>query len=289
MKIDKEQIKSFIKQIPKKIWQWIKDVYELPHSGKYLLLSIILLIVFLLLTFPYDFLILKKIYDLEGRSFKSIDLPLFNFSIIGDTVIERPTIILNSNDEITCEKTTISTPNPISFLLSKKIKSNFSINLLKYVLKDSELLITIHQGNIEFSLDKQTNMPTSGSLQTEAINIVMRPVNIPIPTNAGPIPFKRDSIIINTQGVDGTITNSTLKFDNFKFTGDITAEISGSIGLSNKKLDLTIYIDTDIKEFEPYKDLLQAKYISNDRIGIRIGGTIDKPDPRLIEKGKDEN
>ena len=288
MKIDKEQIKSFIKQIPKKIWQWIKNVYELPHSGKYLFLSMILLIVFLLLTFPYDFLILKKIYDLEGKSFKSIDLPVFNFSIIGDTVIERPTIILNNNDEITCEKTTIATPNPISLLLNKKIKSNFSITLLKYILKDAEVLITIHQGNVELSLDKQSNMPTTGSLQTEVINIVMRPVNISIPTDFGPILFKKDSIIINSQGIDCTITNGVLKFDNFKFTGDITAEISGSLGLINKKLDLTISIDTDIKEFEPYKDLL-TKYIKNDRITIRIGGTIDKPDPRLIEKGKDEN
>jgi hypothetical protein len=150
-------------------------------------------------------------------------------------------------------------------------------------------LITIHQGNIELSLDKQTYMPTTGSLQTEAINIVMRPVNIPIPTNFGSMLLKRDSIIINSQGIDCTIINDVLKFDNFKFTGDITAEISGSIGLINKKLDLTIYIDTDIKEFEPYKDLLHAKYIINDRIGIRISGTIDKPDPKLVEKGKDEN
>ena len=289
MKIDKEHIKSFVKDIPKKIWLGIKNIYELPHSGKYLLLSMFLLILFLLLTFPYDLLILKKINELERKDFKSIDLPVFKFSIIGNTEIENPTIILNNGDEITLEKATIATPNPISFLLSKKIKSNFLVNFLKYTWKDSEL-ITTFGGNTELFLDKQTYALTNGSLQTESIDIKIRPVNISIPTNFGPVLLKRDSITINIkEGINCKITNGVLKFDKIESSGDITAEISGTINLTNKKLDLTIYIDTDVKELEPYKDLLYSKYIKNNRIGIKIGGGADKPEPTLIEKGKDEN
>jgi len=288
MKIDKEQIKLFIKQIPSKIWQGLKTVYGLPHSKKYMLLSLLLILFFIVLTFPYDFLILKKIYDLEGRSVKSIDLPEFKFSIIGNTVIQNPTIVLNNDDEITCKNATISTPNPISFLLNKKIESNLSISLLKYSLKDSEVLVTINHGSVELSLDKQTYIPTAGTLKTEDIDIIMKSISIPIPTSIGLVTLKKDFRVLNSKGIDSIISNGTLKIDKFELTGDIVAEITGSIGLINKKLDLTISIDTDIKELAPYRDLL-TKYIKNDSITIRVGGTIDKPDARLIEKGKDEN
>jgi len=285
MKIDKDQIKSFIKQIPSKIWQGIKNVYTLPHSGKYMLLSLFLLIIFLVITFPYNFLILKKIYALEGNSIKSIELPVFSFSIIGDTVIEKPIIILNNSNEITCERATISTPNPVSFLLSKKIKSNFSINLLKLNLKDSEVICDFH-GNVELSLDKKTYMPTDGKLQIGGINIVLKSVAITIP-NIG-LQIKQDSRIINCQGIDSTLTNGVLRFDKFELKGDIAAEISGSVALTNKKLDLIISIDTDNKELEPFKDLL-TKYIKNDRITLKVGATTEKPEIIPVEKDKNEN
>ena len=289
MKIDKEQIKAFITQLPYKIWQGIKTVYELPHSGKYILLSILLIIIFLFITFPYDLFILKKIYGLEGKSLQSISLPVFKFSILGDTVIENPAIILSNGDEITCKKTTIATPNPISLLLSKKIKSDFTVDLLKFCWKDSELLASFG-GNIDLSLDKQTNMPVSGSVQTEAINVVLKHIKIPITTQFGPINIERDSIIINSEkGIDAAITNGVLKFDKFNTTGSIESEISGSINLSSKKLDLTIEIDTDNKEFEQYKDFIPSKFVKNDRITLKVDGTIDKPDPKLIEKDKNEN
>ena len=287
--MNKEQIKSFIKQIPKKIWQGLKTVYAQPHSKKYLLLSLFLIMIFLFLTFPYDLLILKKIYDQEGRSFKSIDLPVFEFSIIGDTVIKNPIIMLNNGNEITCKEATISTPNPISFLLNNKIESNFTLTLLKYALKDSEVIIDLNGGRVELSLDKQTNMPTNGSFKTEAINIVMKSFSIPISTQMGLVSLKKDlRIITSKEGIECIISNGTLRIDKFELTGDIIAKISGSIGLVNKKFDLTIVIDADTKELDPYRDLL-TKYIINDSLTIKIGGTIDKPEPSIIEKGKNEN
>ena len=289
MKIDKEQIKSFIKQLPYKMWQGIKTVYGLPHSGKYILLSILLIIIFLLITFPYDLFILKKIYGLERRSLQSISLPVFKFSIFGDTVIENPAIILNNGDEITCEKTTIATPNPISLLLSKKIKSHFTIDLLKFYWKESELLITSSHGNFELYLDKQTYMPTSGSIQIGVINTVLKHIKIPIKTQLGPIHIERDSIIINSEKIECTIANSILKINKFETKGDIASEISGSINLLSKKLDLTIEIDIDNEEFRKYRDFIPSKFVKNDRITLKVDGTTDKPDPNLIEKNKDEN
>jgi len=282
MKINKEQIKSFIKQIPEKTWQGIKNIYELPHSGKYFFLSIVLIIFFLFLTFPYGSLILKRIYALEGeKTFKSINLPVFKFSIIGKTEIENPAIILNNGNEIFGRKISIANPNPISLLLSKKIKSNFSVNQLKYAWKESELLITFHQGNMELSLDK-TYTPTSGSLQIEAIDITLRGITIPIPTQLGPMLLKFDQKNVEIKSVDCKITNGVLKFDKIESSKDIVAEISGTISLINKRLDLTIYIDTDIQELEVYKSSL-TRYIKNDRLGIQIRGTLDNPESTLIE------
>jgi len=293
MKIDKEQIKALILNLPAKLKEFFKILYALPHSGKYFLLSVFLFIFFLIGTFPYDFLIKKKIYGLEGKLFRSIDISGFDFSIFGETYFDNLIIVLNSNNEITCKKSILSVAlNPVTLLIKNKLKSDFQFDALKYSSKDLELMSNIN-GNVDLTLDKQTNIPKDGPIRIILSDTILKLNDLKIPGPMGPLPLKIESINILSGNIDSIITNGTIKINTFKLTGsDISCDITGFLELSNiinnSKIDLTINIDSESAVLDQYKDILTS-FIKNNILSLRIKGTIAKPELTLNNTEKNEN
>ena len=293
MKINKEQLKAWIISLPSKCRLFIKTVYELPHSGKYILLSVFLFIFFLMVTFPYDFLIKKKLYSLEGQSFRSIDLSGFDFSVFGETYFDSFIIVLNNSNEISCKNSILNvTLNPFTLFVKNRLKSDFQFDSLKYSSRDSEYTFNIN-GNIDLILDKQTSVPKNGQIKIILSDSIIKLTNISIPGPMGPLPLKIDSITIQNGNIDSLITNGILKFNSFKLTGnDITCDVTGNIELSNifnnSKLDLNVNIDSESAVLDQYKDIL-ISYIRNNILSLKIRGTVSKPELTLLKAEKNEN
>lgn len=290
MKIHKEQIIAVIKNLPGRIKQFGRIIYDLPHSGKYFILSVVLLLLFLVMTFPYDFLIKKKIYSLEGKTFRSIEMSGFDFSIFSETYIDNLIIVLNNNNEVTCKNAIINlTLNPVTLFVNNKLKSDFQFDSLKYTGKDVELLFNIN-GNMDLILDKQSGLPKDGPIKIIISDSIIKPGEINIPARMGPLPLKIDSINIQSGNIDSIMTNGTLKFNTFKLTGsDLTCDISGQIELTgNSRMDLVVNIDSESALLEQYNDLL-ASVIKNNMLSLRIKGTLSKPEVTLNNPEKDEN
>lgn len=282
MKINKEHIITVIRNLPVRIKGFIKTIYDLPYSGRYLLLSMFLFLFFLIITFPYDFLIKKKIYGLEGKSFRSIELNGFDFSIFGETYFDNLTIVLNNSNEITCKNSILNISlNPVTLLLNKKLKSDFQFDSLKYISKDFEIMFNLN-GNINIAFDKQSGIPQNGSIKIILSDSIIKLNDLSIPGPMGPLPLKIESINIQSGNIDSIITNGTLKFNTFKLTGsDMSCDITGFVELSNitnnSKLDLLIDIDSESSVLDQYKDLLTSS-IKNNILSLRIKGTIAKPE-----------
>ncbi len=293
MNINKEHITALIKNFPLKVKQFLKTIYDLPHSGKYILLSIFLLIFFLIITFPYDFLIKKKIYALEGKSFRSIDINNFDFSIFGETYIDNLAIILNNSNEISCKNSILNIAlNPVTLFMNNELKSDFQFDSLKYVSKDFEILFNLN-GNVDIIFDKQNGQPKNGPIKIIMSDSVIKLNNISIPGPMGPLPLKIESVNIESGNIDAMITNSTLKINTFKLTGsDISCDITGLIELSNisnnSRLDLIISIDSESAVLDQYKDILTS-FIKNNILSLRVKGTFAKPELTINSTGKNEN
>lgn len=293
MKIDIELLKAKITDLPAKIRQVLKTIYDLPHSGKYLIASFFLFIFFLIATFPYDFLIKKKIYELEGKSFRSIDISGFDFSIFGETYFDNLIIVLNNGNEVTCKNSILNIAlNPVTLLIKNKLKSDFQFDSLRYSTSDFECILNVN-GNMDLIIDSQSSLPKDGPVRIIISDSIIKLNDISIPSAMGPLNLKMDSISIQSGNIDSVISNKTLKFNTFKLSGnDISCDITGFIELSdltaNSKLDLTVSIDSESAVLDQYKDIL-ASYIKNSILSLRIRGTLAKPELMLIGAGKNEN
>jgi len=289
MKISKEHIISGIKNLPAKLKELFKTLQSFPHSGKYLLISFCLILFFLIITFPYDFLIKKKIFELEGKSFKSIEITGFEFSIFGETYIKNLVIVLNNNNEISCKNSILNLSiNPV-VLIKNSLKSDFQFDSLKYISREFEFTFNIN-GNINLTLDKQSGIPKDGTVKIILSDSNIRLNNLSIPGPMGPLPIKIESINIQSGNINTTVTNGILKFNSFKLTGtDISCEMSGVIELlNNSKLDLVVNIDSESAVLDQYKEILTS-YIKNNILSLRIKGTMAKPELALISAVKNEN
>jgi hypothetical protein len=293
MKINQENIKTVIINIPVKIKQITKTIYGLPHSGKYLLLSLLFFILFMIITFPFDFLIKKKIYSFEGKLFRSIDISGFDFSIFGETYLDNFLIVLNNSNEISCKNSILNIAlNPLTLLIQNKVKSDFQFDSLKYSAKDFEFIFNIN-GNMELSLDKQSNTPKNGPIKIILSDSIIKLNKINIPGPMGPLPLKIESINIQSGNIDSQITDGVLRFNTFKLTGsDITCDLTGTIELSNitsnSKMDLSVNIDSESAVLDQYKDIL-GTFIKNNLLSLRIKGTLAKPEFKLNNTEKNEN
>jgi len=290
MKINKEQIIAAIKNFPGRIKQYAGIIYDLPHSGKYIILSVVLMFLFLVVTFPYDYLIKKKIFALEGKTFRSIEMAGFDFSIFSETYIDNLIIVLNNNNEITCKNAIINlTLNPVTLFINNKLKSDFQFDSLKYTGKDIEFLFNLN-GNMDLAIDKQSGIPKDGSIKIIISDSIIKPGEISIPARMGPLPLKIESINIQSGNIDSIMTNGTIKFNTFKLTGsDLTCDISGQIEITgNSRLDLVVNIDSESAVLDQYNDLL-APVIKNNILSLRIKGTLSKPEVTLNNMEKDEN
>jgi hypothetical protein len=284
----KKNIKTIIpsiKLLPSKIKEHLKTIYHLPHSGRYFLLCLLFFIVFLTLTFPYDFLIKKKIYEYEGKIYRSIDMTGFDFSIIGETYIENLNIVLNNNNEISFKNSILNiTLNPVTLFLKNRIKSDFQFDSLKYITKDFESLVNVN-GNLDFTVDKQSGLPQNGSVKIIISDSNIKVNNLSIPGPMGPMNLKIESVNIQSGNIDSKLTNGTLSLNIFKLTGDdISCDISGSVELAaitnNSKLDITIILDSDSSIIDQYRELLGA-YIKDNTLTLKIKGTLGRPELSL--------
>lgn len=293
MKINIEHIISEFKSLPARLSQVLKTIYSLPHSGKYLIVSLVFLILFLIITFPYDYLIRKKIYSLEGKSFRSIDISGFDFGIFSETYLDNLNLVLNDNDEINCKNAILNISlNPVTLLIKNKIKSDFQFDSLTYTGKNFEFIFNVN-GNIDLVIDKKNNLPDHGIIKIILSDSLVKPKVLSIPGPMGPLSLNIESINIQSGNIDASIANKILKINVFKLTGsDIACDITGTVELSNStnnsKLNLTVNIDPESAVLDQYKDIL-TPFIKNNMLSLRINGTFSRPELSLSNIEKNEN
>lgn len=289
MKIDKEILISFVKGLPAKIKSYFRTLYDLPHSGKYLILSVLFFVLFFIFTFPYDAIVRKKIYSLEGNLFRSIEISNFEFNLFSETYIKNLLIATNGNNEISCKNSIINISlNPYTLLLKNRLKADFQFDSLKYIGKEFILNFNIN-GNINFLMDTAKNYPKDGPLKIIMSDSIVKLNNFTIPGPMGPFKLQIESINIQSGNIDGIVTNGILRFNTFKISGpDISCNASGNIDFNNSKIDLVVMIDSESSALEPYRDLLSS-IIKNNQLSLRLRGSLSKPEFLLNNPDKNEN
>ena len=290
MKINKEELIIKIKTFLKKIQTFFKTIYRLPHSGKYFILSFVFFLIFSMITFPYDSLIKKRLFSLEGKAYRTLVFSKFDFSIIGDTYCENLAIEMNNNNQLACRNIILNIAlNPLTFFMQSKLKSDFQLDALKYSTRDYDLLLNVN-GKTNITFDSKSYIPGDGFVKLILSDSIIKLHNVSIPGPMGAMNLKIDSVNIQSGIIDSVFSKGICRINTFKLTGnDISCIITGTLDFTaTTRLDLIISIDSESTVLDQYRDLL-GSYIKNNVLIFRLKGTLSKPELILFNTGKDEN
>jgi len=274
------------------ISSYIKIIRSLPHSGKYAALSILLIIIFTIITFPYDYLIRKKLFDYEGKAFRTISMKSLEFSLLSESSAENVEVVLKNGHELFFKNILLNISlNPYRLFITKRLLADFQFDNFRISSPDAEIMMNLN-GNIDIIPDELKKIPGSGEIKLILEECKIRLKEISIPGPMGPFPVKLDTVNIENGVAEIDIVNSTARIRNFKLSGtDINCSITGTIEIAertdNSKLDLNISIDPESAALEQYKDMINIM-ANNGTLVLSVRGTMNRPDVKITGAGKSE-
>ncbi len=269
----------------KKMGSIIKSTVRLPYFKTYMLLSVFFIILFTAVNFPYETIILKEIYRLEKKAYKSIIVGDFQFNLIGESSLSNLSLVLKNNDELSVDQLIADLDlSPFNFVSRKRIAGDINGQGIKYAGGKITLNCSA-SSNVDLELNHKSGSPETGSINVIVENALLRLDDITLPDSMGAFPLppmiKASSIIINID-----IRNQKILVKNFKISGpDLNATVSGNISLAsftkNSKLNLKVTVNGDsavLKDFKPFLGKLM-----NDKgmISFPVKGTLGKPKPEI--------
>ncbi len=271
-----------IKSIADRLIQILKVIFKLPYIKTYLIVSIPLIIIFLIFTFPYDVLLRNQLLKLEQSIFKSIYIRDIQTSFVDVTTLTSIHIITKEESEISINDITVNmSVNPYTLMINNNIIGDIAINGLKFIMKNMQFNFNVN-GNANIKMDKNFNTIEKGKIKFFVQNCNLKLNEINIPTQLGNLPVKIPDIKNATLNFDSNIINKILKIENMIITGpDVKGSITGTVTITNfvlnSTLDLLANIDAQSKILNEFRDLLGSYTDKDGKIKFRIKGTLNNP------------
>lgn len=285
MNINYKELPGIIKSSFKRGLEFLKEIYRLPDSKKYFASALMLIIIFLFITFPYEELIKKQLSEGAGKAYASARISGLDVGVIGSTEFDSFEVYFTDLTALIIEKAELGlSVNPYRLVVSRRIMTDLTFNRLKYSGKENEFQGKV-TGEIDITLGNKNNIPENGMIQINITNGNLQLGTINIPTSMGNIPLKTDMINIKLINFDSDIINRIVKIKKFtvdseelicSFTGNITIEPL----MKNSRLDMKMILDPASKVLDQHRDIVNA-LAKGGPIIINIGGTAGRPEFKL--------
>jgi len=264
----------------KALWPRIKEALKLPYAKTYVAAAVVMTLVFLVFTFPYDMLIRKKMKDLEKTLFRTIYISEIDFSLIRVTVLNNIYMVLRSGGELSIRSADINI-SFLDFLFKKDIDGSFEMTGFKYQSESSKINFNM-QGNIDIDYKSFNDLPQDGDINFFIENASINIGQFTLPDTMGGLPLTLPPIKINSVKAEAEISGRKILLKNIRIFGkDLNGTITGSIEMSkifwSSRLYIKLTMNADTALLDNYRDFA-SKYI-NDRnqLVIPIKGTLVAP------------
>jgi hypothetical protein len=274
-----------IKKYTSLLYQGLKNIVKIPHFWKYFIIAVFSTLLFVIITFPYDIIIMKKLHNYEGKAFRTISVKDIEFSLFKDIVINDAYIVLNNGDEIEFKNSAISlNKNPWKLLYKKNIVTDFQVRGLKYLSPKFDSTINLN-GNADFFINNSGPLPVVGNLKLLISSGIVRLNEITFQGPLGPMSLKIGTIQLSAVNCDFEFISGSININRFELTGDdlsgtVTGNIKPGSFLPASSVNLTINLNPDSGILSEYRDMI-LPMVKNDTLTLYISGTLGKPDIRL--------
>ena len=274
-----------IKKYISRFFQAVNSTTKLPHFWKYFIISIISIILFVIITFPYDIIIMKQLNNFEGKALRTISVKDIKFSIFNDILVNDAYIVLNNSDEIEFKNSAVAlNKNPWTLFYKKNVITDFRINGLKYLSPKFDSTINLN-GNADLILKNSGPVPAEGNVKLLISSGVIRLNEITFQGPIGPMSLKIGTIQLSAVNCDFEFISGSININRFEVTGDdlsgtVTGNIKPGSFLPASSINLTINLNPDSGILSGYKDMI-LPMVKNDTLTLYIRGTLGKLDIRL--------
>ncbi len=263
----------------------IRGIFSLPHAGKYFILSLILTLLFIVVTFPFDKIISRQLHQYEGKGLRTISVQDIKFRIFGESGVGTTYIVLNNNDEIRLQKGVIAlSKNPYRLLYKKNFLSDFEFNGFTYSSAKFNSTLNLN-GNADVILNPASSLPLSGIIKILVSSGAVNFNELTFQGPLGPMTIKVETINISAINCHLEFINDSINIQRFDLTGDdLSGSVTGNIRIAqflpSSSINLTINVDPDSAVLNNYRDLV-LPLVKNNSLTLFLKGTLGKPDVRL--------
>lgn len=269
----------------KKVLRLIKATVKLPFFKTYMIISFFLILFFSILTFPYETILLKEIYKLEKKAYKSIAIGELDFNIIGESSISNLSLVMLNGDDISVNEIIFDFDlSPFNFISKKRIKGAITGKGIQYSAGKVEISCNA-SSNIDLTLGTTSKDFTEGKIKIMMENVLFQLDNVTLPDSM--MNFQLPPIIkASSAKLDASMKSRKFLIDNFLVSGpDLSGTVRGNISLSsflkNSRLNLKLAVKADSAVLSEFAPLLKG--ITNDKgmINFPLKGTLGRPKPEI--------
>ncbi len=275
-------IKINFKSKAKKISLFFKSM---PHLKKYLLFAILMTVIFTVINFPYNSLIIQNISKLNSRAFQIDEIRGMDFSLIRDSTIDLVKINFSNGGECNLNNIIFAPSiNPIG-IMNKNYQAELEVKVIKY---ETEKIALTSSANLDLDISLgKTGVPMDGFLNIIAKNTMLFLEDISIPTPMGDFPLEVKQLEIKKIDLNLKFNKDKAVIQRANCSGkDLKVDVSGDIVLKNiygnSILNLKVFIDEKSSILDKYRGLI-ASVVKEKKIGLKVEGTISRPRITLIK------
>jgi hypothetical protein len=248
------------------IWNKVKEAIKLPYAKLYIAGAVVMTLVFMVVTFPYDMLIRKQLKNLERTAFKAVSISEIDVGIFNTTQMNNIYILTQGGNEITVKGADFDI-SLLRLLIQKNIKGTIQLTGFKYASPSTQMTFNLN-GNIFIDYKSFSEMPQGGSVKIMIDNAALKITDMALPDSMGGLPITLPLIRINSITMEADISGNRVTVRNIRIFGkDLSGSITGSLTLQknwlNTGLDLKMVLNANTPVLDSYRDFL-SKYI-NDR------------------------
>lgn len=262
------------------LWPRVKEAFKLPYAKTYVAVAVVMTLVFLVFTFPYDMLIRKKMKDLEKTVFKTVYISEIDFSLVRTTYLNNILMVLRSGSEISIRSADIN----ISFLrllFSKDISGSIDLTGFKYESESSKINFNL-QGNFFIDYKTFNDLPQGGTINFFIENATLNISQLTLPDTMGGLQLNLPPISINSVKAETEISGKKVLLKNIRLFGkDLNGTITGSVDMSkifwSSRLDIKLTMNADTPILDNYREFISKSINDRNQLVIPIKGSLVAP------------
>ncbi len=272
-------IKDKVAGILIRLRTYFSETRKLPYFRLYVILIPVFLLLFLVVTFPYDAIVRRNLQKMETGVLRNIAVGELDVPLLGIWTAGSITANLRSGG---------------NFSISE---ANLDISLLRFLAGrylgglqvtggriQTQSTVTDFNGSCNFDLKKsgQKSLPVEGTVSIILDNLLLKLGTINLPENMGGFPVdvppcKITALILKAELKGTRISLREVKVSGNDLRGTVTGSIEVQGSFNNSNLDLVVSLDSDSAAITKFRPFLGSMTNSKGKIEFTLRGNLFRP------------